>query len=219
MATKRMFSNVVIDSDPFLDLSPMAQLLYFHLGMKTDDDGFILGSGRIARLIGASPADFHELTEAGFLIEFPESKLFLMTHHRLNNDLKNDRYHPTIYTAEFSQLELTTNKTYRKHVSELENSCVQIGDKAETEQNVTHRNPSQRKETYPIVSIGEESDERGTVEYVMSVRHMAQQYGISNEIESIIQESGAETAYQTMRAWIDDNKREPVMKYLRKEGT
>lgn len=41
MANKRMFSKAIIDSDMFLDMPKSAQALYFHLGMRADDDGFL----------------------------------------------------------------------------------------------------------------------------------------------------------------------------------
>ena len=41
MATKRMFSKGIVGSDAFMDMSIGSQLLYFHLGMESDDDGFI----------------------------------------------------------------------------------------------------------------------------------------------------------------------------------
>ena len=43
MAQRRMFHTDVVESDKFLDLSAGAQLLYFHLGMQADDDGFLIG--------------------------------------------------------------------------------------------------------------------------------------------------------------------------------
>ncbi len=110
MASKRMFANAVIDSDSFLDLPPTAQLLYFHCGMKTDDDGFVSGARRISKIIGATEHDFQLLIDSGFMIEFPASKVCCIVHHRQNNDLKNDRYHPTNYQQEFTQLVLTENK-------------------------------------------------------------------------------------------------------------
>ena len=41
MANKRMFSVDVVETDAFLDLPPKTQALYFHLGMRADDDGFV----------------------------------------------------------------------------------------------------------------------------------------------------------------------------------
>ena len=114
MATKRMFSNIVIDSDSFLDLPPMAQLLYFHLGMRTDDDGFVGGAKRTVRNIGATDSDLQALIDEGFILNFPNSKAFLITHHRINNDLKNDRHHDTIYQTEFSQVEIKSRIYQRK---------------------------------------------------------------------------------------------------------
>ena len=51
MASKRMFSLAVIDTDDFLDLPVSAQCLYFHLGMHGDDDGFVSRPKGIARYI------------------------------------------------------------------------------------------------------------------------------------------------------------------------
>ena len=41
MAERRMFSKTVIDSDVFSDMPLTTQALYFHLGMRADDDGFV----------------------------------------------------------------------------------------------------------------------------------------------------------------------------------
>ena len=41
MATKRMFSKDIVGSDAFQDMPHSSQLLYFHLGMEADDDGFV----------------------------------------------------------------------------------------------------------------------------------------------------------------------------------
>ena len=47
MANRRMFSLDVIDTDNFLDMPLSAQGLYFHLGMRADDDGFIASPKKI----------------------------------------------------------------------------------------------------------------------------------------------------------------------------
>lgn len=161
MATKRMFSNQVIGRDSFLDLEPMAQLLYFHCGMNTDDDGFISGVKRIARTIDATERDIRSLVDNGFLIEFPDSKVYVVTHHRVNNDLKNDRYHPTTYQKEFNCLEVTENKEYRPKqpvsnqdttcnhsVSNQEVPCPEPVNELETEQSVTHPNVTHSNVTH-----------------------------------------------------------------------
>ena len=45
MANRRMFSLDVVDTDKFLDMPASAQALYFNLGMRTDENGFISSLG------------------------------------------------------------------------------------------------------------------------------------------------------------------------------
>ena len=61
MAERRMFAKTIIDSDAFLDMSATAQLLYFHLAMRADDDGFINKPKTIMRMIGAKDDDIRLL--------------------------------------------------------------------------------------------------------------------------------------------------------------
>ena len=49
MAERRMFAKTIIDSDAFLEMPATAQMLYFHLAMRADDDGFINNPKRIMR--------------------------------------------------------------------------------------------------------------------------------------------------------------------------
>ena len=206
MANKRMFSNTVIDSDMFLDLSPMAQLLYFHCGMKTDDDGFVSGAKRISKIIGATDNDLQSLIDNGFLIEFPDSKVFVVVHHRQNNDLKNDRYHQTNYRREFDHLELTTNKEYRlKHpVSNEETSCFHDVSSTDTEPNVTqpivtHNNETNNNVT--DISVGKGSDEGETKDSIMMLRFMAQKAGIASEVNKALTQYGFQCAYKAYTKW------------------
>ena len=41
MAKKRMFSLDVVDLDSFIEMPVSAKLLYYDLGMRADDDGFV----------------------------------------------------------------------------------------------------------------------------------------------------------------------------------
>ena len=52
-----MFTSQIIDSDAFQDMPLSAQALYFHLGMKADDDGFLGNPKRVQKMIGASEDD------------------------------------------------------------------------------------------------------------------------------------------------------------------
>lgn len=108
---KRMFTQIIIDSDIFLDMPLTAQALYFHLCMNADDDGFINNAKRISRAIGASENDLDALKDANLLITF-ESGVVAIRHWHMHNTLRKDRYTPTVYQKELSTLELDENNVY-----------------------------------------------------------------------------------------------------------
>ena len=111
MATKRMFSKEVVLTDWFLDMPMSARCLYFTLSMVADDDGFVDNPRAIMRQCGASLDDMKLLLTKCFLIEF-ETGVIVITHWRMNNYLRGDRYHHTKHTTEYSMLEVKDNKPY-----------------------------------------------------------------------------------------------------------
>ena len=84
MAERRMFSKSIIDSDLFLDMPATTQMLYFHLAMRADDDGFINDPKRIMRMIGASDDDMRILIAKQFVILF-DSGIVVIKHWRIHN--------------------------------------------------------------------------------------------------------------------------------------
>lgn len=106
MATKRMFHAELIESDEFFALSTAAQNLYFHLGLRTDDEGFIAGCSFTLLRTHATQEDLQQLVRAGFIISFPDSRVLLMRHFYLNNDLRRNRWRPTIHAEERRQVYL-----------------------------------------------------------------------------------------------------------------
>ena len=52
MAERRMFAKTIIDSDAFLEMPTTSQLLYFHLAMRADDDGFVNKPKSLMRMVG-----------------------------------------------------------------------------------------------------------------------------------------------------------------------
>ncbi len=70
MAKKRMFSLDIVDTDSFLDMPPSTQSLYFHLGMRADDDGFVSSPRKITSLVNSSNDDLKLLAAKGFIIGF-----------------------------------------------------------------------------------------------------------------------------------------------------
>lgn len=110
MAERRMFAKSVIDSDLFLDMPPTTQMLYFHLAMRADDDGFINNPRRIQRMIGASDDDMRILIAKQFILTF-ENGVIVIRHWKLHNYIRKDMYHPTEYQAERQMLSLKNNKS------------------------------------------------------------------------------------------------------------
>lgn len=105
MANRRMFSLDVVDTDKFLEMPTSTQALYFQLGMRADDDGFISSPKRITSLIGASPDDLKLLVAKGFIIAF-ENGIIVIRHWRQNNYVRCDRYTKSIHTEEMEALSL-----------------------------------------------------------------------------------------------------------------
>lgn len=131
MAKKRMFSLDVVDTDDFLEMPCGAQVLYFHLGMHGDDDGFVANPRRLMRVAGCRASDLKTLISKGYIIPF-DSGVVAIRDWRINNDLKNDRYRGTIYTEEKDALCLDDSRRYI-----LEPYCFPDGSDLETEPNVT----------------------------------------------------------------------------------
>ena len=111
MAEKRMFAKSVIDSDNFLDMPLTTQALYFHLGMRADDDGFIDSPRKIQRAIGCSDDDLKLLIAKGFAIAF-NSGIIVIRHWNINNTLRGDRRKKTVYISERDCLRIAENGVY-----------------------------------------------------------------------------------------------------------
>ena len=111
MAERRMFSKSIIDSDAFLDMTQTAQLLYFHLSMRADDDGFINNPKAIMRNVRCSEEDLRLLANKKFIIPF-ETGVVVIKHWKIHNYIRNDRYKETKYKEEKEKLLLDENNSY-----------------------------------------------------------------------------------------------------------
>ena len=130
MANRRMFAKTIIDSDAFLDMPPSTQVLYFHLAMRADDDGFINNPKTIMRIVGAKDDDIKLLIAKRFIIPF-ESGVVVIKHWRIHNYIQKDRYTETKYIDEKNQLIINEKNAYSlKQISLLddENDNVYILD-------------------------------------------------------------------------------------------
>lgn len=115
MARRRMFSLDVVDTDRFLDMPSSTQALYFHLGMRADDDGFVASPKRTAAMCGCSADDLNLLAAKGFVRPF-ESGVLVIIDWRKNNQIRPDRYTPTQFLEEKAQLGIpaVNQSTYQR---------------------------------------------------------------------------------------------------------
>lgn len=127
MAQRRMFSLQVIDTDQFLDMPASTQALYFHLGMRADDDGFVSSPRKIMKITNSSDDDYKLLLAKRFVIPF-ESGVCVIRHWRIHNYIQSDRYHETIYRDEKQSLTLEND-----HYEALDTGCIHDASRVDTE--------------------------------------------------------------------------------------
>jgi len=127
MAQRRMFSLKIIDTDLFLDMPSSSQLLYFHLSMRADDDGFVASPKKIKKMVNCSDDDLKILTSKNFIIPF-ESGICVIKHWKIHNYIQKDRYDETQCLNEKSQIFESENGVY-----EREMECTQNGYKVDTQ--------------------------------------------------------------------------------------
>jgi hypothetical protein len=129
MAQRRMFSPQIIDSDAFLDMPSSAQSLYFHLGMRADDDGFVGNPRKILKIINSSEDDLRILLAKAFILTF-ESGIIVIKHWRINNLIRKDWYKETAYLEEKAQLNIKENGSYSlsKEAYDKEENAVFVNE-------------------------------------------------------------------------------------------
>ena len=111
LAKRRSFSERVLGSDAYADLSDKQQLVYIALSMAADDEGMVGAPRRIARSIGGDERALDALARAGYVIRFP-SGVCAVTHFHVNNYIPEDRRKATEYPAERALLTLTDTGEY-----------------------------------------------------------------------------------------------------------
>ena len=97
--------------------------------MRADDDGFINNPKRIQRMIGASDDDFKLLIAKSFVILF-DSGVIVIKHWRINNYIRGDRKHDTVYQEEYDILSIKDNGAYTLEKTEvLPNDSQLVGSR------------------------------------------------------------------------------------------
>ena len=112
MAQKRMFDKSITSDDSFLEMPIGSQLLYFHLSMNADDDGFINNWKSVMKMIGAKEDDLKILILKSYVIPF-ETGVIVIKHWKINNYLRSDRYKPTRFQEEYKTLSVDESLVYQ----------------------------------------------------------------------------------------------------------
>lgn len=123
-AERRMFTKKVTDDDSFMELSASAQALYLHLSMSADDDGFCNQVNLSMFKAHASVQDLEALLEKRYLIQF-DTGVIVIRHWRMANALRKDRYTPTVFKEELSNLDVLDTGVY----DWLPNGCQMVANR------------------------------------------------------------------------------------------
>lgn len=141
MAERRMFAKTIVDSDAFLDMPLSTQVLYFHLNMRADDDGFVNNPKRVQRMIGCSDDDMKILIAKQFIFLF-DSGVVVIKDWKIHNYIQKDRYKETRYKDEKNMLEEESNKSYTL--------CIQSGYNLDTQDRIGKNRLEEGKERKEI---------------------------------------------------------------------
>ncbi len=96
MAERRMFAKAIVNSARFLRMPQTSRLLYYDLGMAADDDG-VVEAFTVLRTTGAAEDDLRVLASRGFITVLNEDLVAYITDWNVNNQLRKDRYKPSVY--------------------------------------------------------------------------------------------------------------------------
>lgn len=111
MARKRMFSRDVIGTEWFTDMPATAQMLYVHLSMDADDDGFVVNTKTAVINSHASKDDLSILLAKHYIIKVEEG-LYLVKHWRQNNYIQKDRKKQSDYADRLSMFGVKEDGSY-----------------------------------------------------------------------------------------------------------
>jgi len=100
--TRRMFSQDIVCSEEFIDMSVSSRDLYYQLAIRADDDGFVQPKS-IMRLIGSSQDDLKILITKRFILPF-NTGVVVIKHWLIHNMIRLDRYKETRFIKEKNSL-------------------------------------------------------------------------------------------------------------------
>ena len=148
MANRRMFSKDIVCTDKFLLMNPLSQCLYYQWAMYADDDGFVSNSKIIQRAVGATEENAKELEKNNYVIIF-KSGVLVITHWKMLNTIKSDRYTETVFKNEKAELTENPDKSYtrKQDVSNVETERKQDVSNVETQSSLVKDRVEKVKDT------------------------------------------------------------------------
>ena len=230
MADKRMFSLKIVDSDLFLDMPLSSQCLYFHLSMRADDDGFVDNPKKIIKIIGANDDDLKILITKGFVIVF-ERGIIVITHWKINNFIRKDRYKPTMYIEQKQQLYQTENGAY---ISEEKVGCHLVNQRLSSGQpsidkgrldkvSIDKGREEQENQLAPFSFYGEYQNVRLTDEEYQILQDKLQIHTdtMIEKLSRYIKGSGKDYQdhYVTILNWYEQDKEKLIQKNIQNKSS
>jgi hypothetical protein len=79
MLNNKTINLLVVDTDLFLDLPLTTQALYFHLFIRSNNNGVIDNAKKIRDLVGANEIDMSLLISKGFLLKDKKDAYIIKT--------------------------------------------------------------------------------------------------------------------------------------------
>ena len=109
-----MLARTIIESDPFMNMPAEAQMLYVHLNLAADDDGFVANPRTVMRMCGASEDSMKLLIAKKFVLSFQKGDdfIYLIKHWKIHNTIQKDRYKASNFRALLREVYLDENKAY-----------------------------------------------------------------------------------------------------------
>ena len=111
MAERRMVSKKILATNTFYALTDKAKVLYLVMMMNADDDGFVSDVKGLMKHYNARMRHYNELIESELIISFP-SGIILITHWKIHNRVRSDRYKETDFIDEKCMVYLDEKNKY-----------------------------------------------------------------------------------------------------------
>lgn len=108
MSNRRMFSNRIANSAKFLQMPFEAQLFYFHMVLKADDDG-VVEVYPLTKMLGIPPDNLKVLLAKEYIQQLNEDQVMIIVdwleHNKIRADRKVDSMYKELIPAEVNLLQ------------------------------------------------------------------------------------------------------------------